>query len=150
MGAVTPETCRVVLQWINICILLHLLDFLFTLNPQFSQLRKILYLKVKKIVGHQHFHINTHLKKSDNGEILNSRAETRSRQICTEMSAVWTVSGSVCRQANCMYVCNISHPDVFIYTYTIQRISQTPQFFYINYYFRETCFDCFWVIFRPS
>ena len=27
MGAVTPETCRVVLQWINICILLHLLDF---------------------------------------------------------------------------------------------------------------------------
>ena len=32
MGAVTPETCRVVLQWINICILFHLLDFLFTLN----------------------------------------------------------------------------------------------------------------------
>jgi len=32
MGAVTPETCRVALQWINICILLHLLDFLFTLN----------------------------------------------------------------------------------------------------------------------
>ena len=27
MGAVTPETCRVVLQWTNICILLHLLDF---------------------------------------------------------------------------------------------------------------------------
>ena len=27
MGAVTPETCRVVLQWINVCILLHLLDF---------------------------------------------------------------------------------------------------------------------------
>ena len=27
MGAVTPETCRLVLQWINICILLHLLDF---------------------------------------------------------------------------------------------------------------------------
>jgi len=27
MGAVTPETCRVVLQWINICILLHLLEF---------------------------------------------------------------------------------------------------------------------------
>jgi len=27
MGAVTPETCRVVLQWINICILLYLLDF---------------------------------------------------------------------------------------------------------------------------
>jgi len=27
MGAVTPETCRVVLQRINICILLHLLDF---------------------------------------------------------------------------------------------------------------------------
>ena len=27
MGAVTPETWRVVLQWINICILLHLLDF---------------------------------------------------------------------------------------------------------------------------
>jgi len=27
MGAVTSETCRVTLQWINICILLHLLDF---------------------------------------------------------------------------------------------------------------------------
>ena len=27
MGAVAPETCRVVLQWINICILLHLMDF---------------------------------------------------------------------------------------------------------------------------
>ena len=27
MGAVTHETCRVVLQWINICILLHLLNF---------------------------------------------------------------------------------------------------------------------------
>jgi len=27
MGAVTPETCGVVLQGINICILLHLLDF---------------------------------------------------------------------------------------------------------------------------
>ena len=27
MGAVTPLTCRVVLQWINICILLHQLDF---------------------------------------------------------------------------------------------------------------------------
>jgi len=27
MGAVTPETCRVVLQWINVCTLLHLLDF---------------------------------------------------------------------------------------------------------------------------
>ena len=27
MGAVTPKTCRVVLQCINICILLHLLDF---------------------------------------------------------------------------------------------------------------------------
>ena len=27
MGAVTPETCRVVLLWINMCILLHLLDF---------------------------------------------------------------------------------------------------------------------------
>jgi len=27
MGGVTPDTCRVVLQWINICILLHLLDF---------------------------------------------------------------------------------------------------------------------------
>jgi len=32
MGAVTPETCRVVLQCINICILLHLLEFLFTLT----------------------------------------------------------------------------------------------------------------------
>ena len=27
MDAVTPETCRVILPWINICILLHLLDF---------------------------------------------------------------------------------------------------------------------------
>jgi len=27
MGAVTPETFKVGLQWINICILLHLLDF---------------------------------------------------------------------------------------------------------------------------
>ena len=32
MGAVTPETCRVVLQWINICILLHLLDFYSHVN----------------------------------------------------------------------------------------------------------------------
>ena len=32
MGAVTPEMCRVVLQWINICILLHLLDILFTFS----------------------------------------------------------------------------------------------------------------------
>jgi len=32
MVAVTPETYRVVLQWINICILLHMLDFIFTLN----------------------------------------------------------------------------------------------------------------------
>ena len=29
MGAVTPEICRVVLQWINIWTLLHLLDFYF-------------------------------------------------------------------------------------------------------------------------
>jgi hypothetical protein len=29
---VTPETCRVTLQEINICILLHLLGFLLTLN----------------------------------------------------------------------------------------------------------------------
>jgi len=27
MGALTPETCRVALQEISICILLHLLDF---------------------------------------------------------------------------------------------------------------------------
>ena len=32
MGAVTPETCRVTLQQINICILLHLVGFLLTLN----------------------------------------------------------------------------------------------------------------------
>ena len=32
MGAVTPETCRVTLQWINICILLHLVGFLLTWN----------------------------------------------------------------------------------------------------------------------
>ena len=36
MGAVTPETCRVVLQWINICILLDLLDFLFTILCQMT------------------------------------------------------------------------------------------------------------------
>jgi len=30
--AVTPETCRVTLQQINICILLHLVGFLLTLN----------------------------------------------------------------------------------------------------------------------
>jgi len=35
MGAVTPETCRVVLQRINICILLHLVGYLFTLNSKF-------------------------------------------------------------------------------------------------------------------
>jgi len=34
MGAVTPETCRVTLQWINICILLHLIGFLLTLSLQ--------------------------------------------------------------------------------------------------------------------
>jgi len=32
MSAVTPETCRVTLQWINICILLHLVGFLLILN----------------------------------------------------------------------------------------------------------------------
>ena len=32
MGAVTPETCAVVLLWINICILLHLLDFYSHIN----------------------------------------------------------------------------------------------------------------------
>jgi len=32
MGAVTPETCRVTLQWINICILLHLVGYLLILN----------------------------------------------------------------------------------------------------------------------
>ena len=32
MGAVTLETCRVTLQWINICILLYLVGFLLTLN----------------------------------------------------------------------------------------------------------------------
>jgi len=32
MGVVTPETCRVTLQYINICILLHLVGFLLTLN----------------------------------------------------------------------------------------------------------------------
>jgi len=45
MGAVTPETCRVVLQWINICILLHLLDFLFTLNydARSHELKKLIH-----------------------------------------------------------------------------------------------------------
>ena len=44
IGTVTPETCRVVLQWINICILLHLLDFLFTFNydARNHELKKIL------------------------------------------------------------------------------------------------------------
>jgi len=32
MGAVTPETCGVTLQYINIYILLHLVGFLLTLN----------------------------------------------------------------------------------------------------------------------
>jgi len=32
MGAVTPETCRVALQYINVCILLHLVGFLLILN----------------------------------------------------------------------------------------------------------------------
>jgi len=32
MGAVTPETCRVILQLINIGILLHLVGFLLILN----------------------------------------------------------------------------------------------------------------------
>jgi len=32
MGAVTPETCRVILQLLNICILLHLVGFLLTMN----------------------------------------------------------------------------------------------------------------------
>jgi hypothetical protein len=31
MGTVTPETCRVTLQQINICTLLHLVGFLLTL-----------------------------------------------------------------------------------------------------------------------
>ena len=35
LHAVTPETCRVVLQWINICILLHLLDFYSQRNVSF-------------------------------------------------------------------------------------------------------------------
>jgi len=30
---------------------------------------------------------------------------------------------------------NVSHPDVFIYTHIVQRISQTQQFYYINCYF---------------
>ena len=38
MGAVTPETCRVVLQWINICILLHVLDFYsYWIESKFSE-----------------------------------------------------------------------------------------------------------------
>jgi len=32
MGAATPETWRVTLQWVNICVLLHLVGFLLTLN----------------------------------------------------------------------------------------------------------------------
>jgi len=32
MGAVTPETSKVTLQKINICILLHLVGFLLKLN----------------------------------------------------------------------------------------------------------------------
>jgi len=35
MGAVTPETCRVTLQKINICILLHLVGILLTANKVF-------------------------------------------------------------------------------------------------------------------
>ena len=41
MGAVTPETCRVTLRWINICILLQLVGFLLTLTQsQYSRLRE--------------------------------------------------------------------------------------------------------------
>jgi len=36
MGAVTPETCRVVLQWINVCILLHLLDIFIHIEHRIS------------------------------------------------------------------------------------------------------------------
>ena len=31
--------------------------------------------------------------------------------------------------------CNVSHPDVFIYTYTVQRISQTQQFLLLKMLF---------------
>ena len=46
MDAVTPETCRVVLQWINICILLHLLDvYSHRKNTLISEKRETLNFK---------------------------------------------------------------------------------------------------------
>jgi len=33
---------------------------------------------------------------------------------------------------NPSFLFNVSHPDVFIYTYIVQRVSQTQQFCYIN------------------
>jgi len=57
MGAVTPETCRVVLQWINICILLHLLDFYShwimmhgTMSLKFLELIMDLWKSTKEII----------------------------------------------------------------------------------------------------
>jgi len=38
---------------------------------------------------------------------------------------------------------NVSHPGVFIYTYTVQCICQTHSFSSIKYYFKATCFDSF-------
>jgi len=46
MGAVTPKTCIVVLQWINICILLHLLDFY---SHKFVVYLYATFIKVKNI-----------------------------------------------------------------------------------------------------
>ena len=47
MGAVTPETCRVIVQYINICILLHLVGFLLKLN--FINVNEISSTKIKTL-----------------------------------------------------------------------------------------------------
>ena len=50
MGAVTSETCRVALQQINICILLHVVGFLLTLNYDArNQVLKYIYIYVSNL-----------------------------------------------------------------------------------------------------
>jgi len=37
-----------------------------------------------------------------------------------------------------------------LWTYKVQRISEIYEFYYVKCYFGATCFDFFWIIFRPS
>ena len=57
MDAVTPETCSVVLQWINICILLHLLDFYIRIELRCTnhELKKTLHVSDSSSVHLQEF-----------------------------------------------------------------------------------------------